>query len=223
MSKLNHPIKNINILKEQILDIASRMDSEGMNHGTSGNISARVRDGMILTPSSIPYKEMEAKDLLLVDLNGATLQRENSQYKPSSEWRIHADIYKHRQEINAVIHCHSINATAIACHGRKIPSFHYMVAIAGGEDIKCAKYATFGTAQLSKNTITALEERLACLLAQHGQVSIGKDLERAFNIAINVEVLANIYIRSSSLGEPKSLSKEEMELVIQKFKHANYC
>ena len=142
--------------------------------------------------------------------------------KISSEWRLHTEIHKQREGIHAVVHCHSINATALACHNKSIPSFHYMTAVAGGRNIRCAKYATFGSNELSVNAVLALKNRLACLLSQHGQVAIGNNLKNTLKLAIEVENLANIYLKSCILGKPKLLSKKEMKIVLGKFKAIEY-
>ena len=211
-------------LREEMVTIARKMDSCGMNHGSSGNISVRVKDGILITPGSIKPEEIEPSHLLKIDLNGNHLETPLNVkgVQPSSEWRLHTEIHKERKEINSIVHCHSINATALACHGKGIPSFHYMTAVAGGANIRCAKYATFGTNELSINAIKALKNRFACLLAQHGQIAIGKSLNNALMLAIEVENLANIYLNSCMLGKPNLLSKKEMKNVLNKFKSLNY-
>ena len=211
--------------KSNIINIAKRMNEEGINQGMSGNISLRVEKGILITPSSVPYKELKSSDILLIDFDGILIDEEEKSPKgrrPSSEWKLHADILKRRQDINSVLHCHSINATAIACHRLSIPSFHYMTAIAGGNDIRCADYATFGTTKLSHNALLALKGRYACLLANHGQITTGKTLEQAFDLAIEVETLAHMYIQSRQLGEPQHLSKEEMNNILFRFDQLKY-
>ena len=141
---------------------------------------------------------------------------------PSSEWRFHRDILQKRSDINVVLHCHSVYATTLACHNKAIPSFHYMTGIAGGTTIRCAPYATFGTQALSDNAIVALEDRLACLLSQHGQISLGVTLESALWLAIEVETLSRIYVQALTLGEPPILSDEEMERVITQMRQIKY-
>ncbi len=214
-------------LRENVIYLAKEVNESGINQGSSGNISVRIPGGMLITPSSIAYEEIKSDDLIPLDFTGKLIdgKLENSPEKrlrPSSEWRLHADILKHRPEINAILHCHSIHATAIACHGRSIPSFHYMTAIAGGHDIKCAKYATFGTKELSKNALIALKGRFACLLAQHGQIAIAKTLKNAFDISLEVETLAHMYLEACQLGEPIHLSVNQMEEVMEKFRSLNY-
>ncbi len=210
-----------------MVSVAQEMNTTGINQGTAGNLSVRINQGMLITPSSVSYAQMSPNDLVALDFSGNYLKAqkqsaETSHQKPSSEWRLHADIFKQRPEINAVLHCHSTYATAIACHGKSIPSFHYMTAIAGGEDIRCAEYRTFGTTELSGNAVKALQGRYACLLEQHGQVSIATSLEKALQIAIEVETLAKIYLVSCQLGEPKKLDSDEMQKVLNKFQCLKY-
>jgi L-fuculose-phosphate aldolase len=203
---------------------ARRLNASGLNQGTSGNLSIRIPGGLLITPSSMPYERMEPADLVAIDLQGRRLPDPAALQgrRPSSEWRLHADILASRPEIEAVLHCHSIHATALACHGRGIPPFHYMTAVAGGDTIRCAPYATFGTAQLSQLAVQALEGRLACLLAQHGQVTVGGDLDQALRIAIEVETLARMYLQALQLGEPPLLSAEQMAAVHQQFRTLLY-
>ncbi len=207
-------------LREEIVLVARQMNSIGLNQGTSGNLSRRINDGLLITPSSLSYEEMQSEDIVAIDLFGNPLAK--NQYKPSSEWRIHADIFANRPEIKAVLHCHSIHATALSCHQKSIPSFHYMTAIAGGNDIRCARYATFGTKELSKLVLLALKDRLACLLAHHGQIAVGENLKGAIKIAVEVETLAHIYLQACQLGEPPLLSPKVMEAVHNQFNKMNY-
>jgi L-fuculose-phosphate aldolase len=207
-------------LRQQLVAVARRMNASGINQGTSGNLSARIPGGMLITPSSLPYEQMEPTDLVALDLAG--VPRDAGAMRPSSEWRLHADILASRPELQAVLHCHSIHATALACHGRAIPPFHYMTAVAGGDDIRCAPYATFGTAELSALAVQALDGRLACLLAQHGQVTVGSSLDQALRIAIEVETLARMYLQALQLGEPPLLSPEQMAAVHHQFRTLLY-
>ena len=161
-------------LREQLVAVARRMQASGINQGTSGNLSARIPGGMLITPSSLPYELMQPSDLVALDLAGKPLvapEPGRPQRRPSSEWRLHADVLANRPEVQAVLHCHSIHATALACHGRGIPPFHYMIAVAGGHDIRCAPYATFGTQALSDGVVEALQGRLACLMARSPRFS----------------------------------------------------
>ena len=212
-------------LREQLVDCARRMQASGINQGTSGNLSVRIPGGMLITPSSLPYEQMQPTDLVALDLKGEPLfipADGRPQRRPSSEWRLHADVLASRPEVQAVLHCHSIHATALACHGRDIPPFHYMTAVAGGHDIRCAPYATFGTQELSDGVVQALEGRLACLMAQHGQVAVGPSLDKALALAVEVETLARIYLQALALGEPPLLSAEQMEQVRHQFRTLLY-
>jgi len=207
-------------LRQQLVNVARCMNSTGLNQGTSGNLSARIEGGILVTPSSLPYEQMEADDLVALDLSGHPLRRQ--QRRPSSEWRLHADVLKGRPEAMAVVHCHPIHATALACHDRGIPAFHYMVAVAGGDEIRCAPYATFGTKELSDNVVKALGPRNACLLARHGMVTLGRDLESALRVAVEVETLARMYLQALQVGEPPVLSDEQMQAVHAQFRGLHY-
>jgi L-fuculose-phosphate aldolase len=204
-------------LRRAIADTARAMNAAGINRGKSGNVSARFAegtfDGFLVTPSGLPYERTEADDIVAVGLDGVAQGR----WRPSSEWRFHRDIHAARAEVGAVVHTHSPFATTLACMHRAIPPFHYMVAVAGGHDIRCAAYATFGTQALSEQALAALEGRKACLLAHHGMIAVGKDLEGALALAIEVETLAEMYWRALQLGEPPLLSDDEMERVIERF------
>ena len=207
-------------LRQQLVTVARRMNGTGLNQGTSGNLSVRIEEGILVTPSSLPYEQMEVGDLVALDLSGQPLKEK--QRRPSSEWRLHADVLSCRPEAMAVLHCHPIHATALACHDRGIPAFHYMVAIAGGDEIRCAPYATFGTKELSDNVVNALAQRNACLLARHGMVTLGKDLESALRVAIEVETLARMYLQALQLGEPPLLSTQQMQAVHAQFSGLHY-
>ena len=208
------------LLRQQLVSVGRRMNDIGLNQGTSGNLSVRIEGGMLVTPSSLPYEQMQANDLVALDLKGQPLQ--SGQRRPSSEWRLHADVLASRPEAMAVLHCHPIHATALACHDRGIPAFHYMVAVAGGDDIRCAPYATFGTAELSTHVVTALVQRHACLLARHGLVTLGADLEAALQVAVEVETLARMYLQALQLGAPPLLSAAQMQQVHAQFKGLHY-
>ena len=207
-------------LRQQLVTVARRMNGTGLNQGTSGNLSVRIEEGILVTPSSLPYEQMEVGDLVALDLSGQPLKEK--QRRPSSEWRLHADVLSCRPEAMAVLHCHPIHATALACHDRGIPAFHYMVAVAGGDEIRCAPYATFGTKELSDNVVNALAQRNACLLARHGMVTLGKDLESALRVAIEVETLARMYLQALQMGEPPVLSDEQMQAVHAQFRGLHY-
>ena len=207
-------------LRQQLVAVARRMNGTGLNQGTSGNLSVRIEEGILVTPSSLPYEQMEVGDLVALDLSGQPLKEQ--QRRPSSEWRLHADVLSCRPEAMAVLHCHPIHATALACHDRGIPAFHYMVAVAGGDEIRCAPYATFGTKELSDNVVNALAQRNACLLARHGMVTLGKDLESALRVAVEVETLARMYLQALQLGEPPLLSMQQMQAVHAQFRGLHY-
>ena len=189
------------------------MNARGINRGTSGNVSARVDKGFLVTPSALPYERTEPDDIVFVDADGAASGRRN----PSSEWRFHRDIYAARPDAQAIVHTHASFATTLACLGRSIPAFHYMIAVAGGDDIRCAPYATFGTQALSDHAVRALEDRKACLLAHHGMIAVGASLGSALALAAEVETLAEMYWRAIAVGEPALLSDDEMARVVARF------
>jgi L-fuculose-phosphate aldolase len=205
-------------LRRHMIDVCRRMNTSGINQGTAGNLSVRAGEGFLITPTSLPYDAMEPEDIVAMYPDGSYAGRR----RPSSEWRFHRDILAARADIDVVLHCHSIYATTLACHHKTIPSFHYMVGLAGGTDIRCAGYATFGTQALSDNAIEALDGRLACLLGQHGQISLGADLEKALWLAIEVETLSRLYVQALTLGDPPILSDAEMERVIRQMRQMSY-
>jgi L-fuculose-phosphate aldolase len=200
-------------LRERLIEAARRLNTTGLTRNNSGNLSHRVATGFLVTPSGMPYDTLVGADVVHVDLGGKASGRR----LPSSEWRFHRDIFVARPEVDVVLHAHAPFATSLACHGRAIPAFHYMVAVAGGVDIRCAPYATFGTEELSAHAVAALEDRRACLLANHGMIALGADLASAFRLAIEVETLAETYWRALQLGEPTILDAAEMARVLEKF------
>lgn len=202
-------------LRQKVVDTARALNASGINQGTSGNVSARIAGGLLITPTSLPYEQMQPGDLVALDLQGQPLH--DRQRRPSSEWRLHADILRQRPEAQAVVHCHSTSATALACHRRGIPAFHYMVAVAGGVDVRCAAYALFGTQAFSDLALAALAGRQAALLAQHGQVTLATSLPQALRLAIEVETLARMYLQALQLGEPPVLDAAQMAAVQQQF------
>jgi L-fuculose-phosphate aldolase len=204
-------------LRRQLIETARRMNALGINQGTSGNLSVRSGAGLLITPSGLDYDDLKPADIVEMDFDG-TWRCDTAGRGPSSEWRFHLDILKARPEFGAVVHCHARYATALACHRRDIPAFHYMVAVAGGESIRCAPYATFGTAALSRHALKALEGRSACLLANHGLIAAAGDLAKALALAVEVETLAAQYCQALQIGRPKLLSKTEMAKVLAKFK-----
>ncbi|MBN8233081.1 class II aldolase/adducin family protein [Corallococcus macrosporus] len=193
---------------------ARRMNTSGLNQGTSGNLSQRVEGGFLLTPSGMNYETMTPEDLVLMRFDGS----HEGHRKPSTEWQLHRDLLQARPEVGAVLHSHSMFSTTLACLRRGIPAFHYMVSAAGGTDVRCAEYATFGTPELARNMMVALEGRKACLLANHGLVAVGADLASAWKLAVEVETLAAMYWRALQLGEPVLLDDAEMERVFQQFR-----
>ena len=205
-------------LRTEMVDICRRMNSSGINQGTAGNLSARIANGFLITPTSLPYERMGPEDIVEMAFDGTYVGR----HRPSSEWRFHRDILKNRTDIDVVLHCHSVYATTLAVHHKGIPSFHYMTGVAGGTNIRCSPYATFGTQLLSDNALEALEGRLACLLGQHGQISLGKNLEHALWLAIEVETLSRLYVQALTIGDPPILSDEEMGRVFQQLRQMSY-
>jgi L-fuculose-phosphate aldolase len=205
-------------LRRAIVGTALEMERLGINQGTSGNVSARYRAGLLITPSGVSARELDEKDIVWLPLDIADDAELLRIERPSSEWRIHRDILRARDDIDAVVHPHSIAATALASHGRDIPALHYMVAAAGGKSIRCAPYAVFGSQQLSDHVLAALADRRACLLAHHGVIALGADLARAVWLAHEVEVLAKQYLLALQIGPPPLLSDEQMDEVLEKFK-----
>lgn len=201
-------------LAAQLLHTAQQLQQAGLNKGTSGNVSVRDGSGLLITPSGVPIEALSEEGMVQMGLDGSVAPNK----KPSSEWRFHRDILQQRPEVNAVVHTHSVFATTLACLQREIPAFHYMIAVAGGHNIRCAPYALFGSQSLSDVAITALQDRKACLLAHHGMIAIGRDLAEALSIAVEVENLAEQYWRALQLGTPYILSSEEMQAVFAQFK-----
>ena len=195
--------------RQSIIDACLRMNALGINQGTSGNISVRHSDGLLITPTSTPYEAMRPEQIVHMGLDGS---HDPAQH-PSSEWRFHRDILKARPDVEAVVHVHPTYCTALAILGLEIPPVHYMIACAGGDTIRCAPYATFGTQELSDHAVRALEGRLACLLAHHGMIAVGPSLAKAMWLAVEVETLARQYHASLQIGKPPLLSKEEIEKV----------
>lgn len=204
----------MNHLREQLLTATRRLVELGLNRGTSGNVSVRDGDGFLVTPSGMAVEAMTPHDMVTMTFDG----KSQGERQPSSEWRFHLDILHARPEIGAVVHTHSMFSTTLACLRRDIPSFHYMIAVAGGDSIRCAPYALFGSQALSDAALTALEERLACLLANHGMIALGGNLERALALAVEVETLCEQYWRALQTGEPVLLSAQEMAAALEQFK-----
>jgi L-fuculose-phosphate aldolase len=198
--------------RQAIIDACRRMNGLGINQGTSGNISLRHQDGMLITPTSVPYDEMRPEQIVFMRFDGSF----PAEQRPSSEWRFHLDILRWRSEANAVVHAHPPYATILSIMGLQIPPIHYMIAAAGGDTIRCAPYATYGTAELSDHAVKALEDRFACLLGHHGMIAIGPSLGRALWLAVEVEALARQYHGCLQIGTPPLLSPSEIERVRQK-------
>ena len=207
-------------LKAEVIRYSKKLNITNLSALRSGNISVRAKDkgvdGFYITPSGMKYTSLKIKDIVFISLKGIFDKKKG---KPSSEWRFHQDIYVNKKKAKAIVHAHSTCATAVSSHQKNIPAFHYMVAVAGGEDLKCTKYATFGTKQLSTNIIKALKNRSACLIANHGQVAFGDNLEKAFELAQEIENICHQYINALRIGIPKILSKKEMKIVLGKFKN----
>lgn len=202
--------------RQAIVDACRWMNASGLNQGTSGNISVRWHDDMLITPSSTPYETMTAEMIATMPLARGE-DTWHGPIKPSSEWRFHQAILISRPDVGAIVHTHSVNATALSMARMPIPPCHYMVAAFGGSDVRVADYATFGTAELSGNALTALEGRTACLLANHGMIALGRDLEHAKWRAMELETLARQYILSLQVGGPVLLTDEEVAAAKAKF------
>ena len=206
-------MKNLRI---EVIKYAKMLNSKKLSALRSGNLSVRYKNGFLITPSGVKYTSLKNKDIVFVNLKGVFNKKKGI---PSSEWRFHQDIYLSKKDAKAIVHAHSNYATAISAHGKSIPAFHYMVAMAGGKDIKCAKYATYGTRQLSENILKGLKNRSACLISNHGQIAFSDDLAKAFELAEEVENLSNQYINALKIGKPKILSSKEMNKVLSKAKN----
>ena len=200
-------------LRQELIAAARRLVSSGLTRNTSGNISHRVPGGFLVTPTGMPYETLEPEDIVFVDDAGAAHGRR----LPSSEWRMHYDLFAARAEVSVVLHAHAPFCTSIACLGRGIPAFHYMIAMFGGADIRCAGYATFGTEELSRHAVGALDGRKGCLLANHGMITLGRSFDDAFKLGIELETLAEMYWRALQIGEPVILDAAEMARVLEKF------
>lgn len=201
-------------LRQAVIAAGLEANRRGLNQGTSGNISVRCGEGMLITPSGLSFEELTPQALVYMDADGHC----TGEYRPSSEWHFHHAILQERREIGAVIHLHSLYASVVAIQGREIPALHYMIAAAGGNSIRCAPYATFGTEELSRLALEALEGRQACLLANHGMIAAGPDVQRALWLAGEVELLAQQYVLSLQIGGPQLLDDAEMDRVLEKFR-----
>jgi L-fuculose-phosphate aldolase len=214
------PAEDSIALRRAVIDTARAINDAGINVNKAGNVSVRcsrgAQSGLLITPTGLGYGDLRPADLVFLRLADG---RATGGREPSSEWRFHLDIHRARAELAAIVHTHSPAATALACHGRGIPPFHYMVAAAGGADIRCAPYATFGTQELSDHALAALAGRKACLLAHHGVIACEATLPQALALAVEVEHLARMYLAALALGEPPRLAEEEMARVLARFEH----
>ena len=201
-------------LRQAVITTCLKMNAEGINQGTSGNVSVRTDEGFLITASGIPYARMKPEHVVEMDFDGGY----SGEYLPSTEWRMHMDILKHRPEANAVVHTHSIYATALACLRKDIPAFHYMIGIAGGTSIRCSDYAEYGTQALSDAMLKAMQDRSACLLGNHGQIAFGQDLDQALWRAGEVEAISHQYWASLLAGKPVLLNETQMTTVLARFK-----
>jgi len=201
-------------LRARIITISQALDAAGLVPNKSGNVSCRSAGGFLITPAGVPYRDLSVEQIVPLALDRAP---EAGNPRPSSEWRMHAAIYARRPDVSAIVHTHSPRATALACAGRGIPPFHYMIALAGG-DVRCMPYATFGTAELAETAVRGLEGRRATLLGNHGVIAVGRSLKEAHAVAVEVENLAGEYLAMLSAGlVPRLLDDDELARVIEKF------
>lgn len=201
-------------LRKEVIRTCLAMNEEGINQGTSGNVSVRTEEGFLITASGIPYKKMKAEHVVEMDLEGGY----RGDYLPSTEWRMHLDLYRARPEAQAIVHVHSAYATVLSCLRKEVPAFHYMIGVAGGETLRCADYAEFGTQGLSDAMLRAIEGRKACLLANHGQICFGPSLDKALWLAGEIEALSHQYWAALLAGKPVVLGPAEMAPVLKRFK-----
>lgn len=198
--------------RKAIISHCLKMNASGLNQGTSGNISVRHGDGLLITPTSMPYDTLKPEDIVYLTMDGA----HEGQHKPSSEWRFHRDILAARPDMDAIVHAHPNHCTVLAIHGMEIPAIHYMIAVFGGPNIRVAPYALYGSQKLSDYAVAALAERKACLLAHHGMIAAGSSIQQAYWFAEELEALARQYVGALQLGQPPILSDEQIQNVINK-------
>jgi L-fuculose-phosphate aldolase len=208
MSKLKY-----HDLRKAVIKTCLAMNEERINQGTSGNVSVRTEEGFLISASGVPYKKMKPEHIVEMDLEGGY----RGAYYPSTEWRMHMDIYRTRPEAKAIVHVHSTYAAALACLRKEIPPFHYMIGVTGGKTLRCSDYAEFGTQGLSDTMLKAMENRTACLLANHGQIVFGASLEKALWLAVEVEAICHQYWAASLFGKPVILSDAEMSSALKRF------
>ena len=206
-------------LRDAAVDAVRRLDALGMNRGSTGNLSLRWnhdgQDGMLITPTGMGAEDLLPQDMVWVGIDGS----HRGEWQPSSEWHFHRAIYLARPDLRAVVHTHSTHAAALACLRRPLPAFHYMVAVAGGDDVPLTPYHLFGTEALSQAVAQAMRERNACLMANHGLVAAGRTLAEAMKVAQEIESLCEVYLTALAVGEPVLLTREEMAVVIERFGH----
>jgi len=202
-------------LRQRMAQVMQAMDERGLNRGTSGNVSARCGEAMLVTPSGVPASRLTADQMVLIQPDGSTPA---GALKPSSEWRMHQGLLDRRPDIGAVVHCHSRHATILACANRPIPAVHYMVAVSGGVSVPVAPYATFGSEDLAQAVVETLDGRYAALMANHGQIVVAPNLDFALAIAEEIEEQAAVYWGTLAIGGPTLLADEEMNLILQRFK-----
>ena len=201
-------------LRDAIVAAVQRLDALGMNRGSTGNVSARQGQGMLITPTGMGAEGLRPQDLVWVGFDGGV----QGHWKPSSEWHFHQAAYLARPDLHAVVHTHSTHAAALACLRRPLPAFHYMVAVAGGDSVPLVPYFTFGTEALSLAVALALQNRDACLLANHGLVAAGVSVAQAMKVVQEIESLCEVYLKALAVAEPALLGADEMALVIDKFR-----
>ncbi|MEM6889330.1 MAG: class II aldolase/adducin family protein [Pseudomonadota bacterium] len=202
------------MLQQDVIRTCLAINETGLNTGKSGNVSVRNDDGFLISASGVAYEAMQPSDVVQMDLDGGYV----GPVLPSSEWRMHMDIFRARPEAGAIVHTHSAHATAISCLREDVPAFHYMIGITGGASLRCAPYASFGTADLSDVMLKAIEDRNACLLANHGMICFAKTVDAALALAIEVETLCKQYVLARMLGDPVILEASEMEEILMRFK-----
>jgi L-fuculose-phosphate aldolase len=201
-------------LRGELVQTARRMSELGLTPGMSGNVSARTPHGFLVTPSGMPYAELAPQDLVEVRMDGSVRP---GQRAPSTEWRLHRDIFAARADAHAIVHTHSLFCTTVACLRRSIPAIHYMVVLSGSDEIPCAEYATFGSPELATSVVSALGTGHACLMANHGMVALGPTLPAALRLAAEVETLAGQYWHAAQLGAPHVLDRDELARVRHRF------
>ena len=202
-------------LRQRMAEVMRAMDDKGLNRGTSGNVSARCGEAMLVTPSGVPAARLTAEHMVLIQPDGSTAP---GALKPSSEWRMHQGLLDRRPDVNAVVHCHSRHATILACAGKPIPAVHYMVAVGGGASVPVAPYATFGSTELAQIVVETLDGRYAALMANHGQIVVAPNLDFALAIAEEIEEQAAVYWGTLAIGGPTLLADDEMNTILQRFK-----